>query len=233
MDKRVSRGSFEDGGSRNSIDIEIADMSSDTWSEKGEEVFAGMVEGFELLQDEIEEFAGFRVTLHDLERTYDGDNSWSELENALNQEGFNKSTHYHVIYDGSFYPSKIGSYHTARPDDGTMWHDTDVKGISGLSLATTRLSFANSDIRGLHQALHNYINGEIALDYASSTDEYEAVHELGSTSSSRRTVMADTYVPAVTDGECSGSFWNRWKAPKRGDFEFSRCTLAAIHESIQ
>jgi len=228
---------FDENGSTRSMDVDIVDMSSDKW-DKGTEVFEGIVHGFELLQNELTQVEGFRVTLYDPDYNFTGENSWSDLSGALEDQGFGESKHYHVVYDGRVLPSKIGSYHNTHTEDETMWHDEDVEGISGLSLSTTRPLTVNSYVRGLHQLMHNYINPDIAIKYADSDDDYDAVHELGTSTPDARTVMADRFAfrrflsDPLSKGECDDPECRFWCAPDEDTLAFSQCTLTAIEESI-
>jgi hypothetical protein len=233
--------SFAENGSTRSMDVAIVDMSSNTWDAKGTEVFNGIVQGFQLLHDELSLVEGFRVTLHDVDYVFSGDNSWDALNDALNSQGFTEPKHYHVVYDGRLLPSKVGSYHRTRTDDGTMWHDGDADGISGLSLSTTRPLTVSSYIRGLHQLTHNYINEDIAIKYADSNDGYDAVHELGTSTADARTVMADRFGPLtrlfvsnpLIKGDCDDPDCRFFCAPDEETLAFSECTINAVEESIR
>lgn len=224
---------YDGNGSTRSMDIDIVDLSSDRWDGKGTAVFDGIVEGFQLLHDELRPVDGFRVRRFDVDGEFTGDNSWTDLDRALEQHGFDEPKHYHVIYDGRLLPSKIGSYHSTKTADDTMWHERDRRGISGLSLSTTRFTLSNAYTRGLHQSLHNYINDEIALDYADSDNGYDAVHELGTSTADVRTVMADTYPHRTLNGVCSDPDCLFFCRPSEGNLTFSECTITAIEESIR
>lgn len=230
-DEWYSEGSYEDGGSVNSMDVEVVDMSSSFW-DKGEEVFDGIVDGLQLLTDELWAITGFRVRLYDIDYEFTGDNSWSDLETALETNGFDDDTHYHVVYNGSLPPSKVGSYHSTLTGDDTMWHDWSATAISGLSLNNTAPLTVNAYVRGLHQLMHNYINDDIATEYADTDDGYDAVHELGASTDDARTVMADTYPTRAYAGECDDTDCVLWCGPGEDALAFSDCTLDAVSDSI-
>ena len=232
MDEQYIEQLFEDGGSTRTMDVDVVDMSGERWTNKGAEVFNGIVDGFQLLHSEVSLIEGSRVTLHDLDHEFTGDNSWDDLDSALGSQGFDDPKHYHMVYDGQWPPSKIGSHHSTATDDGTIWNDENVKGISGLSLQNTWPLPVSAYTRGFHQLMHNYINETIATEYADSDDGYTAVHQLGTSQANIRTIMADIYPHHVTSGDYSGSFWWRWRAPTEGTFAFSECTLTAIKDSI-
>jgi hypothetical protein len=237
VEDRHTREPFDENGSTRSMDVDIVDMSSDKW-DKGKEVFEGIVHGFELLREELTQVEGFRVTLYDVDYKFTGENSWGDLSDALEQQGFDEAKHYHVVYDGRILPSKIGSYHNTHTEDETMWHDEDVEGISGLSLKTTYPLTVSSYVRGLHQLMHNYINPDIATKYADSDDDYDAVHELGTSTSEARTVMADRFLlpgllsDPMSRGECDDPDCRYWCAPDDGTLTFSKCSLNTVEESI-
>lgn len=230
---------FDENGSTRSIDVSIVDMSSDKWDTKGEEVFEGIVHGFEILHKKLTLVEGFRVTLSELEYDFTGTNSWADLNSALEEQGFDEPKHYHVVYDGSAFWPNIGSFHQTRTSDGTMWHDGDAMGISGLSLATTRPLTVNAYVRGLHQLMHNYINGEIAKKYAESDKHYDAVHELGTSTQDARTVMADRFLlPSIlsdpmSKGRCDARSCRFFCAPDDETLAFSNCTFDAVKDSIR
>ena len=236
-DKQYTEGSYDKNDSTTSMDIDIIDLSGGIWAwvlgSKGEDVFNGLVRGFQILHSKVQPVTGFRVRLKDVNDVYSGDNSWSDLAEALKRHDFDEPKHYLVIYDGRLRPSKIGSFHRTATSDGTMWHTQAVKGITGLSLSTTLFTFSNAYTRGLHQTMHNYINENIALEYADTDNSYKAVHQLGSSTSDARTVMADTYPRMVSQGDCSDTESQWLGQPGPETLAFSDCTLTAIRESIQ
>jgi len=226
-------GYYKDQGSTNSIDIAIVDLSSDRWPNAGTRVFEGLRDGMQILVDACSPLRGYSLTRHDGRGVFRDRNSWSDLDEALVSRGFEAPMHYHVVYDGALFPSIVGSYHNTATDDGTMWHDSDHRAISGLSLATTRLTLSNVYTRGLHQALHNYISEDIARGYADSDDGYTAIHELGTARDGARTVMADTYPRRLYRGTCSDPDCVFFCRPGKGALSFSPCTVTAIAESIR
>lgn len=236
MEDRYTVEPFDENGLTRSMDVDIVDLSSPKW-DKGNEIFDGIVQGFKLLQDKVSLIEAFRVTLYDVDYKFTGKNSWGDLSNVLDNQGFDKSKHYHVIYDGRLLPSKVGSYHNTLTEDEAMWHDEDVEGISGLSLSTTRPLTINSYVRGLHQLMHNYINPDIAIKYADSNTDYDAVHELGTSTSDARTVMTDRFFPGIlsdpmSKGQCDDPDCRYWCAPDKDTLVFSECTLDVIKKSI-
>lgn len=238
MDKveEYVKGNFKENGSTYSVDLDVVDMSSDSWTakstdeSKAQEVFNGIKDGFTVLKQNVPLIEGFRVTFYDIDHVFTGENSWSDLSSALNNNGFCESKHYHVIYDGSVLPTRVGSYHWTRTDDGTMWHDTKELGLSGLSLSTTRVSLADAYVRGFHQLMHNYINEDIAVEYATTDNGYDAIHQLGTGTSEGRSLMADTHPHRAVRGHCSQSLRACLTAPH--SIFFSDCTINAVKRSI-
>lgn len=231
-DQAKIRGSYDDGGSTQSIDVDIVDMSSSSW-DKGLEVLNGMYEGYSILYENLGSvFTGFRVRLFDVDYVYEGDNDFDPLWDALVDNGFDEWKHYHVLYDGSLPPNKTGSYHGTWTGDNTVWDDWP-RGISGLSLENTSVLTVDSYTRGLHQSMHNYIDEEIAKGFADSSNGYDAIHQLGDSTSDQRTVMADTYPHHVARGDCGDANCSLGTcAPQPGNLQFSNCTIAAVYDSI-
>jgi len=232
-DQMKSRGSYDDGGSTQSIDVDIVDMSSDSWDE-GLEVLNGMYEGYSILYENLGSvFTGFRVRLFDIDHVYEGDNDFDPLWDALVDNGFDEWKHYHVLYDGSLPPNKVGSSHRTWTGDNTLWDDDWPRGISGLSLDNTSAVTADAYTRGLHQSMHNYIDEEIAKGFADSSNGYDAIHQLGDSTTDQRTVMADIYPHQVSNGDCGDTNCTLGTcAPNPGNLQFSNCTIAAVYDSI-
>lgn len=235
-DRSCISGSFDTNGDVCSADVDIIDMSSDNWrskkwESKGVEVFKGVVDGFKLLAEQVKQIKGFRVRYYNLDYVFKDENSWKDISEELNNQGFNKPKQYHVVYDGSILPRKIGSFHLAPTDDGTMWHQSDSIGISGVSLSTTRASLATSYVRGFHQLMHNYINSSVATEYATTDNGYDAIHQLGTGTKNGRTLMADTHPHRAIRGECSQPIIRCVKSPN--NIHFSDCTINAVKRSIQ
>jgi len=231
---RVATGGRWDGSADTAMDIGIVDMTSSSYEGKGAEAFAGMDEGLGKLQEEIADFRGYRLELFQPETAFDGDNSWSDLDAALEQMDLTERQQYHVVYDGSL---EKGSFHSVTGE--TAWGNG--RAISGLSMWRTQYSTASAYVRGLHQLLHTYIDGSVAKEVAGfgeqeyNGSEYDATHALGTVKSRNeriRSVMADIYPAATMEGECVGGIMHGSYPPPEGEIHFSRCTKEAIRRTL-
>lgn len=227
------QGSYEEGGGETSIDLSIVDMTGSAWDGKDMEVLNGMYEGFSILYNELNLFDGFRIRLYDVNEVYDGEDDWDPLKQALDEHGFDGPGHYHVLYDGEFniIGDDIGSFHKVE-NSNTKIKWSHEKAISALSMATTAATpLADAYVRGLHQAMHTYIDRDIAEYYSDATG-YDAVHALGTATThdgKGRSIMADTYPHRSSEGTCDGGTGS---SPEAGNLYFSDCAINTVRGSI-
>ena len=224
----------------NTVDIVVVNKTSQrSPGGPATAVLNGFCDGFEKLYNQCSWFDGYRIRLKDPGGSYNGDNDRDELKTALDDDGLTDDLHYHVVYDGSL---TTGSYHNTLD---SAW-GSNRREISGLSLATTNAGMSPPYIRGLHQALHNYIEDEVAHNKTDNKwdDAYDAKHALGVITdtwiqigrggSYVRSIMADQYVieadrlPCRDMGRGGNPGHNTYPSEK---ILFSDCTKDALYTS--
>ena len=229
-----SRGQYDDvsyngfsepNGSDSSMDLVVVDVSAD-YDGKGREAFEGLDYGLRELEEEADWFTGHRVYLVETDEEYEGDGSTSEFESILDDLGWTAPKHYLFVFDGS---TTGGSFHANG--SGEIW-GSDTRQITGISIESTEINVTPpTEVRGLHQVLHSYIEEEEAKNLTGFNDGYHAVHALGGAVDMdipRRTIMADAYGNKHDSGGACADLVDAQRPERKEHIAFSDCTLTAL-----
>lgn len=228
---QCSQGDWESGGSWDSIDVEIVDAANSyQYRNAYEKCVDGVCEGLSQLEDECYWFDGFRVTLTRTGKAYTGSNNKSAIEDFLDRQDLDEDVHYHVVYS-----SFDGSRHNVG---GNAW-DPNSRTVSAVSAASTSVHAPTMHVRGLHQMIHMYLDGQFIQEESGMDDlgNYDGAHALGTYDASEgcRSVMADRneYIDKAESGTCSGDdpYWKSTAPQSVSDIYFSDCTKAVLRRS--
>lgn len=220
-------GEYTPGGSHDSVDVVVVNTTDGEFYTRDEDVFRGFCDGFGKLYESGSWLRGYRIQYRNPGYVFEAPATESNLRDALAKFGYTNPRHYHVVYPGDLgFGDVEGSLH------GGGWNGDGTR-VSGLSLATTIQ--ASPYVRGLHQALHAYIDDSVARDVTGleSASAYDAKHALGTIEQAPsgewlNTIMADVR-PSLADRGCVGT--SSYGGFPREHVLFSECTVEALSRS--